>query len=483
MRPAGPRRDERQQRVAQPVPHRRVQRPAVDPLGLEDRAALGERHAPGGAQGRGATLDLPARAPRDRRARRARRRRRTARRSASPQPSTPSRVDEPQRGSRRPAGAPRGSPASAARRRTSSPSRDGAGLDRRAGRRCSRRPRRPPGRRAPPPPWPARREDTVPVGPCPVSATTPCSRPSAAPCRRGPTGCTSSSGTGSACSRALDGGAVDMWSRNGLDSTGRFPAVAAALPQGLGGRDAVVDGEVCALDERGRPELPAAAARRGHARVLRLRPARAGRRAAAGAAAGRSATSSWRASSAGRASCASRAPSTTARRCSPRPPSSGWRASSPSAPTRVYRPGVRTRDWVKVKVRATDVLAIAGWTHGQGARARFGALVLAARDGDDLVYAGNVGTGFNDAEIDRLLERLRPLERPTSPLVAPDPQRAGAAGQRHLGRAEAARAHRDGRVDERRPRALAGVQGPGRCAGAGRAGPEAALRHEFRPSR
>ena len=66
----------------------------------------------------------------------------------------------------------------------------------------------------------------------------------------------------------------------------------------------------------------------------------------------------------------------------------------------LYRPGVRTRDWVKVKVRVTDVLAIAGWTHGQGARSRFGALVLAARDGDDLVYAGNVGTGFNDAEID-----------------------------------------------------------------------------------
>ena len=85
----------------------------------------------------------------------------------------------------------------------------------------------------------------------------------------------------------------------------------------------------------------------------------------------------------------------------------------------IYRPGYRTRDWIKVKVRQTDVLAIAGWTHGQGARSRLGALLLAARDGDELVYAGNVGTGFNDAEIDRLLERLRPLERATSPLSRP----------------------------------------------------------------
>jgi bifunctional non-homologous end joining protein LigD len=53
----------------------------------------------------------------------------------------------------------------------------------------------------------------------------------------------------------LAGGSVDMWSRNGLDATHRFPAVAAALPQALGGRDAVVDGEVCALDERGRPSF------------------------------------------------------------------------------------------------------------------------------------------------------------------------------------------------------------------------------------
>ena len=280
----------------------------------------------------------------------------------------------------------------------------------------------------------------------------------------------------------LDGGSVDMWSRNGLDATDRFPAVAAALPQGLGGRDAVVDGEVCALDERGRPSFQLL--QRGEGTLayyvfdlleldgepLLARPLAERHEELADLVDEGGLVRLSRAFDDGEALLVQ---ATEERR-------EGILAKRADS---LYRPGARTRDWVKVKVRVTDVLAIAGWTRGQGARSRFGALVLAARDGDDLVYAGNVGTGFNDAEIDGLLERLRPLERPTSPLARPDPQRAGAAGQRHVGRAGAARPHRDGRVDERRPRALAGLQGPGRRAGVRRGGSEAALSHAFRASR
>jgi bifunctional non-homologous end joining protein LigD len=91
------------------------------------------------------------------------------------------------------------------------------------------------------------------------------------------------------------------------------------------------------------------------------------------------------------------------------------RADSP------YRPGRRTREWLKVKAKQRQELVICGYTRGQGRRARsFGALVLGYRDaGGELVWAGNCGTGFDDAEIDRLLALLRPLERPDPPFADP----------------------------------------------------------------
>lgn len=216
----------------------------------------------------------------------------------------------------------------------------------------------------------------------------------------------------------LEGGSVAMWSRNGLDATHRFPTVAAALPGSLGGRDAVVDGEVCALDERGRPSFQLLQRGQGElvyvvfdlleldGRAQLTRPLVERHAALRELVVEGELVRVSRTFEDGEALFAR---ATEERR-------EGIMSKRTDS---LYRPGVRTRDWVKVKVRLTDVLAIAGWTRGQGARARFGALVLAARDGRELVYAGNVGTGFDDAEIDRLLERLRPLERPTSPLSQP----------------------------------------------------------------
>ena len=61
---------------------------------------------------------------------------------------------------------------------------------------------------------------------------------------------------------------------------------------------------------------------------------------------------------------------------------------------------------------------IAGYTKGQGNRTgRFGSLLLAVSEAGGLRYAGNVGTGFDRAEIERLLARLRPLERPSTPFA------------------------------------------------------------------
>jgi bifunctional non-homologous end joining protein LigD len=83
-----------------------------------------------------------------------------------------------------------------------------------------------------------------------------------------------------------------------------------------------------------------------------------------------------------------------------------------------YEPGKRSRHWLKVKTQGRQELVVVGYTKGQGRRAGgFGSLVVAVNEGGKLRWAGNVGTGFDDAEIDRLLGLLRPLRRADSPLA------------------------------------------------------------------
>ena len=84
-----------------------------------------------------------------------------------------------------------------------------------------------------------------------------------------------------------------------------------------------------------------------------------------------------------------------------------------------YKQGRRTREWLKIKTENSDEFLVAGYTRGAGRRAgTFGALVLAVREGDELRYVGNVGTGFDDAEIRKLLKLFKPLHRDTSPFTA-----------------------------------------------------------------
>ncbi|HEU6444117.1 MAG TPA: DNA ligase D [Gaiellaceae bacterium] len=81
-----------------------------------------------------------------------------------------------------------------------------------------------------------------------------------------------------------------------------------------------------------------------------------------------------------------------------------------------YEPGRRSRNWLKIKTHGRQEFVVAGYTKGQGRRAgRFGSLILGYWQDGELVYAGNVGTGFTDEEIDRLLRQLQPLERKGSP--------------------------------------------------------------------
>jgi bifunctional non-homologous end joining protein LigD len=83
-----------------------------------------------------------------------------------------------------------------------------------------------------------------------------------------------------------------------------------------------------------------------------------------------------------------------------------------------YQPGRRGMDWRKVKVRQGQEVVVVGFTKGQGRRSGgFGSLVVAVHEAGGLRWAGNVGTGFNDVELDRLLKLLKPLARPDSPLA------------------------------------------------------------------
>jgi bifunctional non-homologous end joining protein LigD len=218
------------------------------------------------------------------------------------------------------------------------------------------------------------------------------------------------------------GGEATLASRNANDLTGRFPNVAKELVKALKTPDGVVDGEVCALDEEGRSSFsamqqgkagtpivyyvfdllevegepildqPLVERRKRLEQLLdrRNRTVRLSETFEDGEALLEAAREQ-------------QLEGVVAKRGDSR-----------------YQQGKRTRDWLKIKTHGRQEFLIAGYTKGQGRRSgRFGSLVLAVRRGDELVYVGNCGTGFTEHEIDRLLEKLRPLERPSSPFPEP----------------------------------------------------------------
>jgi bifunctional non-homologous end joining protein LigD len=86
------------------------------------------------------------------------------------------------------------------------------------------------------------------------------------------------------------------------------------------------------------------------------------------------------------------------------------RADSP------YR-ATRSSDWRKLKCHAEQELVIGGFTAPQGSRTDFGALLVGYYEHGELSYAGKVGTGFDQATLNELGERLRGLVREDAPFV------------------------------------------------------------------
>ncbi|PWD50663.1 ATP-dependent DNA ligase [Serinibacter arcticus] len=88
-----------------------------------------------------------------------------------------------------------------------------------------------------------------------------------------------------------------------------------------------------------------------------------------------------------------------------------------------YSSGRRSHAWVKVKHETEARVVVGGWRPGQGRRAGgIGSLLLGVREPDGgLRYVGKVGTGFTDAELDRLLGVLEPLRGRKNPFTTPVP--------------------------------------------------------------
>jgi bifunctional non-homologous end joining protein LigD len=85
----------------------------------------------------------------------------------------------------------------------------------------------------------------------------------------------------------------------------------------------------------------------------------------------------------------------------------------------VYRPGARSRDWLKLKVEFRQEFVVGGFTEPRNSREHFGAMLLGYYDGDDLVYVGHTGGGFNRESLAAMAKRLEKLERKSSPFSTP----------------------------------------------------------------
>jgi len=70
----------------------------------------------------------------------------------------------------------------------------------------------------------------------------------------------------------------------------------------------------------------------------------------------------------------------------------------------------RSRHWLKMKIEASQELVVGGFTDPQGSRAGLGALLVGYYDGDDFVFAGKLGTGFDTSLLLDLRRRLAALE-------------------------------------------------------------------------
>jgi bifunctional non-homologous end joining protein LigD len=97
--------------------------------------------------------------------------------------------------------------------------------------------------------------------------------------------------------------------------------------------------------------------------------------------------------------------------------SEGWEGLIGKDGQSVYQSGRRSPAWRKLKLLKQQEFVIGGWTEPRQTRQHFGALLVGYYDDGNLIFAGSVGTGFNQAELDRVAKLLRERETAASPFA------------------------------------------------------------------
>ena len=236
----------------------------------------------------------------------------------------------------------------------------------------------------------------------------------------------------------VEGGRVKLISRSGEEVTPRYPEV-HAMGRAIGSREVILDGEVVALDDKGRPSFEEIQQRMGLnseseiRRKMKVVPVtymifdllwqdghslmseryEERRRLLAAL---KLAGDSWQTppfeKGGGQAMLEASAKAAL----------EGVMAKKLDSP---YEPGKRSGVWFKVKNHYRQELVIGGWLEGEGKRQGHpGALLVGYYDSGKFVYAGKVGTGFTDAMLDKLQAAMKPLEIGRSPFDVGSPPRA-----------------------------------------------------------
>jgi bifunctional non-homologous end joining protein LigD len=238
----------------------------------------------------------------------------------------------------------------------------------------------------------------------------------------------------------VSGGGLRLVSRTGKDITATYPEV-AGLAAAVGGRAAVLDGEIVAFAD-GRPDFEALQPRMhvtSAAAALRLTELIPVSYLAFDVlyVAGVALTARPYAERRKILESMVRAgPSWTCPPGFPGPDLDAVRAASVANGLEgvvakrldsVYEPGVRSTSWLKLKNVLRQEVVVAGWKPGQGNRAGLIGSLLVGLYADDehgergLRYCGHVGTGFSDETLRMLTDRLSALRRPDSPFDEPVP--------------------------------------------------------------
>src|SRR5690349_2656098 len=250
--------------------------------------------------------------------------------------------------------------------------------------------------------------------------------------------------------------AVRFWSRNGNDKTAQFPDIVEAIAAWLTAISApvVLDGEIVALDEEMRPASFQRLQHRIHVTVPGFNSKKEilppDQQPAAFIAFDllrdgdddlRALALTERRKRLEALFAAHEPPASEIVRLTPQSAGDGnalmkqakeenWEGLMVKLARSPYRTARRSPEWIKHKLTRQDEFVVVGWTDPGGTREYFGSLILGAHDHGGLRYAGEVGTGFNAAELERVMKLLQRIETPTCPLT-PKPKILSAKGTPH----------------------------------------------------